>query len=116
MLVDEVQWPTSVSDTTVLTGVVRGKGLKADRLVHVGDWGTFQIEKITAAPLPTQRRKGDGMTVDEVETENILEAPDEDQDDLEELAPEEAVMNDIIERLVRGDFVFARYRHVLLAT
>ncbi len=92
MLVDDVQWPTSVSDTTVLTGVVRGKGLKADRLVHVGDWGTFQIEKITAAPLATKRNKDDGMTVDDV-AGNILEAPGEDQDDLDELAPEAVAMD-----------------------
>ncbi|KAI1210656.1 DUF663-domain-containing protein [Annulohypoxylon truncatum] len=94
MLVDEIQWPSTENESTVLTGVVRGKGLKADRLVQVGDWGTFQIEKITAAPLPTKNRKGDGMTIEEAEAENILEVPDEDQDDLAELAPEEVTMND----------------------
>ncbi|KAI0392664.1 putative pre-rRNA processing protein Tsr1 [Xylariaceae sp. FL0594] len=94
MLVDEVQWPSSDGGATVLTGVVRGKGLKADRLVHVGEWGTFQIEKITAAPLSTKRRKDDGMAVDDAEEEKVLELPAEDRDDLEELAPEEAVMND----------------------
>ncbi|OTA54919.1 DUF663-domain-containing protein [Hypoxylon sp. EC38] len=94
MLVDEVQWPSNENESTVLTGVVRGKGLKADRLVHVGDWGTFQIEKITAAPLPTKRRKDDAMSVEETEAENILEIPDEDQDDLAELAPEEVMMGD----------------------
>ncbi|KAI1497039.1 AARP2CN domain-containing protein [Biscogniauxia marginata] len=95
MLVDDVQWPSSETEPTVLTGVIRGKGLKADRLVHVGDWGTFQIEKITAAPLPTKKRKDGGMAVDEIEAENVLETPDEDQDDLAELAPEEAVMDDV---------------------
>ncbi|KAI1493008.1 AARP2CN domain-containing protein [Biscogniauxia mediterranea] len=94
MLVDEVQWPSAETESTVLTGVVRGKGLKADRLVHVGDWGTFQIEKITAAPLQTKKRKDGSMAVDEPETENILETPGEDQDDLAELAPEEVMMDD----------------------
>ncbi|KAI0181979.1 DUF663-domain-containing protein [Hypoxylon sp. FL1284] len=94
MLVDEIQWPATESEATVLTGVVRGKGLKADRLVHVGDWGTFQIGKITAAPIPTNKRKGDAMAVDQTETENVLESPDEDQDDLAELAPEE-MMEDV---------------------
>ncbi|KAI1084400.1 DUF663-domain-containing protein [Whalleya microplaca] len=94
MLVDDIQWPYTENESTIFTGVVRGKGLKADRLVHVGDWGTFQIEKITAAPLPTKKRK-DGMAVDEEEAENILETPDEDQDDLNELAPEEAKMDDV---------------------
>ncbi|KAI1139552.1 DUF663-domain-containing protein [Hypoxylon sp. FL0543] len=94
MLVDEVQWPTTENESTVLTGVVRGKGLKANRLVHVGDWGTFQIEKITAAPLPTKKRKDDAMAVEETETEKVLELPDEDQDDVAELAPEEVSMGD----------------------
>ncbi|KAI0406304.1 hypothetical protein F4802DRAFT_109981 [Xylaria palmicola] len=94
MLVDEVRWASTETESTVLTGVVRGKGLKADRLVHVGEWGTFQIEKITAATISTKRRKDDGVADDDVE-EQVLETPDEDQDDLVELAPEEAVMNDI---------------------
>ncbi|ORY64441.1 putative pre-rRNA processing protein Tsr1 [Pseudomassariella vexata] len=95
MLADGIEWPTSPSSSTVITGVVRGKGLKADRLVHVGDWGTFQIEKITAAPLATKKRGDGDMAVDEVEAENILETPGEDQDDLAELAPEEVVMEDM---------------------
>lgn len=95
MLVDNVRWPSDGTESAVLTGVVRGKGLKADRLVHVGEWGTFQIEKITAAPLSTKKRKDDGMALEDAEEEKVLETPDEDQDDLAELAPEEVVMNDI---------------------
>ncbi|KAI1354321.1 hypothetical protein F5Y01DRAFT_273758 [Xylaria sp. FL0043] len=95
MLVDGVQWSSTETESTILTGVVRGNMLKADRLVHVPEWGTFQIEKITAAPLSTRRRKDDGMAVDDAEEEKALETPDEDQDDLAELAPEEAVMNDV---------------------
>ncbi|KAI1816395.1 putative pre-rRNA processing protein Tsr1 [Poronia punctata] len=94
MLVDEVQWPSADTEPTVLTGVIRGKGLKADRLVHVGEWGTFQIEKITAAPI-SRKRKDETMAVDGAEEERILEVPAEDQDDLAELAPEEAVMDDV---------------------
>ncbi|KAI1167184.1 hypothetical protein F5B18DRAFT_602272 [Nemania serpens] len=94
MLVDDVRWPSTETDSTILTGVVRGKGLKADRLVHVGEWGTFQIEKITAAPVSTGRRKDGGMVVDDAEEERVLDAPGEDRDDLAQLAPEEAVMND----------------------
>ncbi|XXG97736.1 hypothetical protein Hte_004046 [Hypoxylon texense] len=95
MLVDEIRWPSTETESTVLTGIVRGKGLKADRLVHVGDWGAFQIEKITAAPLPAKKRKDDTMAVDETEAENVLEIPGEDQDDLAELAPEEVTMDDM---------------------
>ncbi|KXJ96868.1 hypothetical protein Micbo1qcDRAFT_142617 [Microdochium bolleyi] len=96
MLADEVQWPANEGDSTILTGVVRGKGLKADRLVHIGDWGTFQIEKITAAPLAgskKSKKEGD-MAVDESEANDTLDAPTEDQDDLAELAPEEVSMDD----------------------
>ena len=90
MLVDEVKWPSNEQEHAVLTGVVRGKGLKADRLVQVGDWGDFQIEKITAAPLASKKRRTEEMAVDD--GENVLETPTAEQDDLAELAPEEILM------------------------
>ncbi|KAK3387237.1 hypothetical protein B0H63DRAFT_153875 [Podospora didyma] len=92
MLVEDVKFAASRSELTVLTGVVRGKGLKADRLVQIGDWGTFQIEKITAAPLPTPK-KGD-TSMDEAAVEETLDVPTEDRDDLDGLAPEEVFMED----------------------
>ncbi|RDL40301.1 putative Ribosome biogenesis protein tsr1 like protein [Venustampulla echinocandica] len=92
VLIDNVQWPEDLEGNVVLTGVVRGKGLKADRLVQVGDWGDFQIEKITAAPSDSKKRRPDGMAVDD--SEKILDTPTEDQDDTAELAPEEVVMKD----------------------
>ena len=94
MLVEDVQFNGSESEPTVLTGVVRGRGLKADRLIQVGDWGTFQIEKITSAPLPTKRKKGEEfMAVDEV-VEETLDLPTEDRDDLAELASEKLHIDD----------------------
>ncbi|KAI9839528.1 MAG: hypothetical protein M1819_002154 [Sarea resinae] len=104
MLVENVQWPeedeaaAQLSDRrgeVVVTGVVRGKGLKADRLVQVGAWGDFQIEKIEAAPLESSKKRTDDMAVDAAEESKVLEQPTEDQDDLDELAPEEAVMDDV---------------------
>ncbi|KAK9426828.1 putative AARP2CN domain-containing protein [Seiridium unicorne] len=95
MLADEIQWPSSPSEPTVITGVVRGKGLKADRLVHVGDWGTFQIEKITAAPLIAKKKRDGDMPVDQAGEEEVLETPGEDRDDTAELAPEEIRMEDV---------------------
>jgi pre-rRNA-processing protein TSR1 len=94
MLVDEVQWPENEQDSVVLTGVVRGKGLKADRLVQVGDWGEFQIEKITAASLASKKRKSEEMAVDESAEEKLLDSPTAEQDDLAELATEEIMMED----------------------
>lgn len=95
MLVEDVKFASMESELTTLTGVVRGKGLKADRLVQVGDWGTFQIEKITAAPLERKRNGEDTMNVDEAQEEKTLDAPTEDRDGLEDLAPEEAVMAEV---------------------
>jgi pre-rRNA-processing protein TSR1 len=95
MLVDEVQWPTNEQEGVTLTGVVRGKGLKADRLVQVGDWGDFQIEKITAAPFASKKKRAEDMVFEE--GERVLETPTEEQDDLAELAPEEIMMEDDID-------------------
>lgn len=101
MLSESVQWPiTSVSAAThadvVITGVVRGRGLKANRLLQVGDWGHHQIEKITDATLPgSKKRKVDEMAIDNTEEPQILEAPDAEQEDLDELAPYEAIMDDV---------------------
>ncbi|KAL2195883.1 hypothetical protein P885DRAFT_39139 [Corynascus similis CBS 632.67] len=93
MLVEDIEWARSGTAPTVLTGVVRGKGLNVDRLVQVGDWGTFQIERITAAPLATRKRRGDDAMVDEA-AEEVLAEPTEDQDGLDDLAPEGAVMDE----------------------
>ena len=94
MLVEDIEWATSGMSPTVLTGVVRGKGLNADRLVQVGDWGTFQIEKITAAPLTTRKKRGDDVMTTDDATEEVLGEPTEDRDGLDELAPEGASMED----------------------
>lgn len=94
MLVEDVRFADSEEDSTILTGVVRGKGLQADRLVQVGDWGSFKIEKITAAPLSRRGKKSDeGMNVDD-QSEQPLAIPTEDQDELDDLAPEVAAMRD----------------------
>ncbi|KAF4450536.1 hypothetical protein FALBO_16465 [Fusarium albosuccineum] len=94
MLAEDIKFTYSESDSTIITGIVRGKGLKADRLVQVGDWGTFQIEKIVAAPLPKHiKKKGEEMTIEAEEGEKVLDEPSEDRDDLVELAPEEVMMD-----------------------
>ncbi|KAF2634990.1 DUF663-domain-containing protein [Massarina eburnea CBS 473.64] len=101
MFIEDIAWPGGKSAVNengtadvVLTGVVRGLGLNADRLAQVGDWGDFQIEKIVAAPLETRKKtKDDIMAVDE-DGDDTLERPSEDQDDLADLAPEETIMND----------------------
>ena len=100
MLVEDVQWPNDSearsSGDVVLTGTVRGRPLKANRLVQVGDWGSFQIDHITQAPtMNSKKRKVDEMAVDDVDIPAVLDKPDEDQDDLVDLAPEEVNMDDL---------------------
>ena len=102
MLAEDLRWPEKVSENEehgelIITGVVRGKGLKADRLMQVGDWGQFQIEKITdASLLLSKKRKADEMAIDvEPREETVLEIPDGEQDDMAELAPNEIAMDDI---------------------
>lgn len=98
MLIENVKWPDSqadVVDDVVVTGVVRGKGLKADRLVHVPGWGDFQVDSITAAPLPTVRgKKDDAMNIDDTESTQVLDSPSAEQDDMAIVAPEEIEMED----------------------
>ncbi|KAH7319664.1 hypothetical protein B0I35DRAFT_391509 [Stachybotrys elegans] len=93
MLAENVQFGTSDAEPTIITGIVRGKGLKADRLVQVGDWGAYQVDKIVAAPLPKHvKKKGEDVVVDGGE-EKVLEEPTEDQDDLNDLAPDDVLMD-----------------------
>lgn len=102
MLVEDVEWPSEddLSDThgeVIITGVVRSKGLKANRLVQIGDWGQFQIEKVTDALLPIAgKRKAEEMALDpDDKNEQTLDEPDQEQDDLADLAPYDAAMEDI---------------------
>lgn len=104
MLIEDVRWPEGEALSTthgevVFTGVIRSKGLKANRLVQIGDWGHFQIEKIADASLPIARkRKAEEMAVDaEAKDEEIIEVPDEEQDDIADLAPYDATMEDYSE-------------------
>jgi pre-rRNA-processing protein TSR1 len=104
MLVEEAQWLENDGQNTQnreacsvsLTGVVRGRGLNADRLVQVGDWGEFQIEKIIAATLGSDKKsQGDEMVEDDDGTGRVLLEPTADQDDLADLAPEDVMMLDV---------------------
>lgn len=108
MLVESIQWPayegvaeqgrheSEIGTAIVLTGVVRGKGLKADRLVQLGDWGVFQIERITAARSDNHHwTRKDGPNMETASEEKILDQPTQDQDDLAELAPNELTMDDV---------------------
>lgn len=47
LLADDVRW--SETEGLAIGGVVRGKGLNPDRLVHIQGYGDFQIEKVHSA-------------------------------------------------------------------
>ena len=94
MLAEDVKPAQSETDSTVITGVVRGHGLKADRLIQIGDWGAYKIEKIVAAPLSKLGKKSDDAIPASEDGENVLDTPTEDQDDTEELAPGDILMGD----------------------
>jgi pre-rRNA-processing protein TSR1 len=98
MLIENIHWPEGCSETlgeVIVTGVVRGKGLKADRLVHIPGWGDYQISSIVASPLPSARSgREDAMNVDDLAAPQILDQPGVDCDDLALVAPEEVMMAD----------------------
>ena len=105
LLVEDVQWQSmkesdaQATGDVILTGVVRGKALKSNRLVHVGDWGTFQVDHISTAPQSNSRKKkADEMRIDEAQIFSLLDKPDGDQDDLAELAPDDVFMADFDDR------------------
>ena len=102
MWLEGIRWlevdQTSEGSTVVeLTGVVRGQNLKANNLVQVGDWGCFQISRIVDATLSLgERSKADKRAKDAMIVERqTVEEPDHNQEDLAELAPYEASMEDI---------------------
>ena len=89
MLAEDVLSGPTENDLTRVTGIVRGRGLKADRLVQVGDWGAYKVAKIVAAPLLKEHKAETS-----IEEETVLEEPTEDQDDLNELAPDNVMMEE----------------------
>ena len=99
MHIEDVRWcESSGPDKHVgeygevrVTGTVRGRNLNPDRLVQVGDWGDFQIDRITAAALNNSHKEKYSMDVDSSREETLNE-PTAEQDDLAELAPEEIAM------------------------
>ena len=95
LFVEDVQWTESIqmteepSFTVALTGVVRGRGLNPDRLVHVPGWGDLQVGRISEVPSLGNKRKANELSMEEVPKEYF---PSADRDDLATLAPEEVDM------------------------
>ncbi|KAG6844381.1 hypothetical protein H0H87_007285 [Tephrocybe sp. NHM501043] len=64
-----------------VTGVVRGSSLSANRLVHIPNFGDFQISKILSAALPRHSKAGQVVTM-EVEPATLAEPDPEEADSL----------------------------------
>ncbi|KAI7872517.1 hypothetical protein BDF14DRAFT_1754280 [Spinellus fusiger] len=77
MLADEVEYePTSEEQGTLkITGFARGNPFNANRLVHLQNYGDFQVSQITSAPLAVREHE---MQTDAA----VLDTPTGEQDDL----------------------------------
>ncbi|ORY00286.1 DUF663-domain-containing protein [Basidiobolus meristosporus CBS 931.73] len=89
MLIDQATFESNSDDETVgtlqITGFARGAPFSANRLVHLQNYGDFQIKQIVAAKRPNSSSHQDSMSVDSMDTpvdSGILDLPDEHQDDL----------------------------------
>ncbi|KAI8354884.1 hypothetical protein B0O80DRAFT_369145, partial [Mortierella sp. GBAus27b] len=88
MLAESVSFEENPSDPTIgtlkVTGYARGSHFQANRLVHLQNFGDFQLEKITSAPIKHRSvhvSNGNGMDAEDLET--VLDTPvPEEQDDL----------------------------------
>ncbi|ODQ63962.1 DUF663-domain-containing protein [Nadsonia fulvescens var. elongata DSM 6958] len=90
LLADNVTYEASTTGDAsdglvVVEGIVRGRGMNSNRLVHIPGFGDYQVEKITKQVI------NDKAMDDESE---ILARPDNTQETLDELAPLEVKMSD----------------------
>ena len=115
MLLENLEWleNTNSADTTgevIVTGVIRGRDLSANQLVEVGDWGRFQISKITDASfLSPGKNIATEVAVDEaLQSSVVLQSCNEEQEDTSDLAPYDAVMEDAGEMLITDSFADRR--------
>ncbi|KAJ2731757.1 ribosome biogenesis protein tsr1 [Coemansia sp. BCRC 34962] len=113
MLADSVEFEPSAEDSQVgrlaLTGYLRGAGLSANRLIHIPNFGDYQIEQIYHVPVAVETTKGD--SIEEDDEPAVLDKPDPElQDSLveanepntlanEQTWPEDEEMNGWNERM-----------------
>ncbi|CAO3596261.1 unnamed protein product [Absidia cylindrospora] len=80
MLADDVEYQADNEETGLLkvTGYARGNPFNANRLVHLQNYGDFQVQQITSADIQHQRSEGEMQ-----EDLSVLDTPSlEEQDDL----------------------------------
>lgn len=85
MLVDQVDFaPSEGADGSMgrvaLTGYLRGANLSANRLVHIPNFGDYQIETITHVPVAVEATKGEDQ-IQEDDESNLLDQPQAEHQD-----------------------------------
>jgi pre-rRNA-processing protein TSR1 len=99
MLIEDIDYRTSEfnqeASAVVIRGVVRGKPLNPDRIVHLPGWGDFQIGQITEVSRQIRQKRS------EEAMEDVLKkhVPSEDRDDLLTLAPVEMDIREITDTI-----------------
>ncbi|KAI0075767.1 ribosome biogenesis protein tsr1 [Panus rudis PR-1116 ss-1] len=78
LLGESVEWNDG---TLSVTGVVRGAPLSANRLIHIPNYGDYQVSKIMSAPLPRASKNGHTSGMD-VEPTLLAEPNPDDVDSL----------------------------------
>lgn len=94
IVADDISWSqeNEMSGTLCVEGSVRGTGLNLNRLVHISGYGDFQLERIEIIP---KVKNHDGMDLES--TDAKVFSPSEEQESLNEINPEEVVMDDAFE-------------------
>ncbi|KAG9220432.1 hypothetical protein CCMSSC00406_0003888 [Pleurotus cornucopiae] len=82
VLGEHVEWEDEDNGTLKFTGVVRGTSLSANRLVHLPNYGDFQISKILSAPLPSTSHKASNANHMDIEAAVLAEPDPSDADSL----------------------------------
>ncbi|KAF9444780.1 ribosome biogenesis protein tsr1 [Macrolepiota fuliginosa MF-IS2] len=98
VLGEAVEWEDG---TLKVTGIVRGAALSANRLVHLPNFGDYQISKILSAPVPRHHGKAGGMDIepsliaepDAEEADSLVSSNDPDDLANEQTWPTEEEMN-----------------------
>ncbi|EEB05338.1 ribosome biogenesis protein Tsr1 [Schizosaccharomyces japonicus yFS275] len=85
VVADDLSWNDG---KLAVSGIVRGKGLDPDRLVHIQGFGDFQVDEIHIHPQVRNgvKKQGD-VDMEGSEPSDTIVRPTENQDSLDELAP-----------------------------
>ncbi|KAJ1918583.1 ribosome biogenesis protein tsr1 [Mycoemilia scoparia] len=83
LVADELEFTPGADNPDIgqlaLTGYLRGMPLSANRLIHIPNYGDFQIDRIESVPMASDIAKGDEM--DTEDSVQVLDTPDPDLQD-----------------------------------